>query len=251
MAMAGNIIASFKSTFTSPTDDAAKKIAAKLMDSLNFLFSYELFFATCWTMLVYMSMLIAAFLVSVIIGFIIYRVKLLAKVLEPFISIMRPIPAIAMIAVGSLILGGGSKYLPFFVAFLGALWPLTAAVVEGLKTLPKSYIESGITLGKTNSEINRQVILPASWPLLFNALNIGAPIALLLVITVEYLYPSDSWTGGIGSLLLQKHTSFQYPIVVTIVLWLSLLSIGVETILEMIERNICKWNEPDEVSSHE
>lgn len=194
------------------------------------------------TVFVFGATLFAAAVAGICLGLLVHYNRWAGKWLAPFIPIFKPIPAIAMIALGTLLFGSGAAAIPWFVAFFGAIWPFAASITEGLNKIPKEYEESALTLGKSKKEIVKEVIVPAVTPDVFGALRVTAPIALLLTVTAEYFYPS---VGGLGALLNEFHTQLKYSLVVTMVCWMSLLSIAAETLLNELERKMCKWKNYD------
>jgi ABC-type nitrate/sulfonate/bicarbonate transport system permease component len=200
--------------------------------------------ATGDTLAVFFLTEIAVVIVGFLLAWLLYASKTATAWLEPVIQIMRPIPSIATIAIGAMLLTSSSAFLGVLVAFIGSLWPFTIAVLDTFRRVPVALRESTLTLGKGKRRFYGQVLILASLPGLFSAVRLVAPITLLLTVTTQYFYQH---LGGLGALLLEKHYGLAYPKVISIIIMLSLIGIAIEWGLRHLEHWVCKWRvEPTE-----
>jgi ABC-type nitrate/sulfonate/bicarbonate transport system permease component len=232
----GGVIAT---TFRSALEDEAKsRVAGSLKEAAAFFVSSALWWATLDTIVVFALTGLATVIFGLFLAWTMYSSKWMARILEPAVQLMRPIPSIATIAIGTLILSTTSSFLAMLVAFLGSLWPFTYVALETFRRVPVALRESTLSLGKKESVFYRRVLFLASLRGLFSAVRLVAPITLLLTVTTQYFYPS---LGGLGAILFDKHSGLKYPEVVCIVMMLSLIGITIELLLEQIEKRVCKW----------
>jgi NitT/TauT family transport system permease protein len=220
--------------------DAAKGaiVGDRLREALNYSVSAELAKATAGTLWIFMLTCIATFISGLLLAWLMYSWRRASMFVEPIVQIMRPIPSIAMIAIGSLILSTTSSYLGILVAFLGSLWPFSIAALDAFRRVPKELRESTLTLGKSVHVFHRDVLLFAALPGLFDAMRLVAPITLLLTVTTQYFHQH---LGGLGAALYEKHQGLQYPKVICIIAVLSGIGIGIESFIQNAEHRICKW----------
>jgi NitT/TauT family transport system permease protein len=202
-----------------------------------FLVSWELWSAIGSTLYSFVITFAASILCGTLLALLIHFVWW-AWILETAIRFLRPIPAIAMIAIGVILLSTASPRLGMFVAFAGGLWPYTVAALDAFRRVPKSMEESAITLGKTRRQYIFEVLFPASLPSLFAAVRLVAPIVLLLTVTTEYIYQN---LGGLGALLADKQYGVAYPLVLSTVLVLGVLGWLAETLVEWVEVRTLSW----------
>jgi len=215
-----------------------ESVMSELKDFLVFAVSQDLRSATWKTIFAFVLSSGATVIVGVFLAWLIYSYRLAASVLEPLVQIMRPIPSIAMIAIGTLIVTATSSSLAFVVAFLGSLWPFTVAALDEFRRVPDTLRLSTITLGKPEGVFYREVLFRTALPGLFNVMRLVAPITLLLTVTTQYIYPG---LGGLGALLYERHNGLKYSHVICIIAVMSLLSILFEGGITWIERRICRW----------
>jgi NitT/TauT family transport system permease protein len=151
---------------------------------------------------------------------------------------LRPIPSVAMIAVGGLIMSVTSDRFGLLVAFIGSLWPYTVAALDAFRLVPRALEESAITLGKTRRQYILQVLFPAALPSLFAAVRLVMPIVLLLTVTTQYIFQG---LEGLGALLYSKQNGMQYPLVIATVAVLAFVGYGIETLVELAELKTVRW----------
>jgi len=116
-----------------------------------------------------------AFLLSVVIavplGLYMSTYRAVGAVLEPFIDFVRylPVPALVPLLVIWFGVGEASKIA---VLWMGTFFQLILLIADDTKRVPGEYIESGHTLGASNRQIMRHIIIPAALPNMVDNLRI-------------------------------------------------------------------------------
>lgn len=221
-----------------PEERIGELMPSKLSEALSFLVSAELLKSFPPTIRTLLLAFTSAGVIAFGLAWLMTFSPIVRKVLSPFISIMKPIPSIATIALGTLLLSPSSDYLSFSVAVIGSVWPLTASISDVLQAVPQSLYESIRTLGRSRIHYFVLVLPRVALPGIFDSLRLVAPITLLLVVTSEYFFPS---LGGLGALLYEKHSALEYTAVISIIMSMSVVSILFEAGLERLEYYICPW----------
>jgi ABC-type nitrate/sulfonate/bicarbonate transport system permease component len=75
---------------------------------------------------------------------------------------------------------------------LDAIFPVITATLIGMRGVEKELIWSARSVGAKDSELLRQVILPAALPMILTGLQVALPIALIVAVVCEMLM------GGYG-----------------------------------------------------
>ena len=121
------------------------------------------------------------------------RVKIVSIALEPFLNLLRPIPAIALVPVAIVWfgIGEGSKYFVISYTVFLAVWLNTHA---GASDVASTYIRAARSLGGTKTREFFEVIIPASAPMIFVGLRLGAALAFLSLVAAEL----SGASSGIG-----------------------------------------------------
>lgn len=130
---------------------------------------------------------------GVLLGLLTARVKIVSIALEPFLNLLRPIPAIALVPVAIVWfgIGEGSKYFVIAYTVFLAVWLNTHA---GASDVASTYIRAARSLGASRTREFFEVIIPASAPAIFVGLRLGAALAFLSLVAAEL----SGASAGIG-----------------------------------------------------
>ena len=141
-----------------------------------------------------------AFFLSVIIavplGLYMSTYRAVGAFFEPFIDFIRylPVPALVPLLVIWFGVGEASKIA---VLWMGTFFQLVLLIAEDNKRVPSEYIESGHTLGATNGQIMRHIIIPAALPNMVDNLRITMGWCWTYLIVAEIVAASS----GIGHVI--------------------------------------------------
>ena len=141
-----------------------------------------------------------AFFLSVIIavplGLLMSTYRGVGAILEPFIDFVRylPVPALVPLLVIWFGVGETSKIA---VLWMGTFFQLILLITEDTKRVPAEYIESGHTLGASNGEIMRHIIVPAALPNMVDNLRITLGWCWTYLIIAEIVAANS----GIGHMI--------------------------------------------------
>ncbi|MDB3929262.1 ABC transporter permease [Paracoccaceae bacterium] len=130
---------------------------------------------------------------GILLGLLTARVKIVSIALEPFLNLLRPIPAIALVPVAIVWfgIGEGSKYFVIAYTVFLAVWLNTHA---GASEVASTYIRAARSLGASRTREFFEVIIPASAPAIFVGLRLGAALAFLSLVAAEL----SGASAGIG-----------------------------------------------------
>jgi len=130
---------------------------------------------------------------GILIGLLTARVKIVSIALEPFLNLLRPIPAIALVPVAIVWfgIGEGSKYFVIAYTVFLAVWLNTHA---GASDVASTYIRAARSLGASRMREFFEVVIPASAPQIFVGLRLGAALAFLSLVAAEL----SGASAGIG-----------------------------------------------------
>jgi NitT/TauT family transport system permease protein len=158
---------------------------------------------------VYGGFLLAA-AIGIPLGLLIGKVPLLRALLDPTLSLLRPIPVTAWLPLSMVFFGLGPRSAVFLV-FLGAFYPILLNTIFGVRSVDGKLFEAAAMLGCDGSRAFRQVVLPASLPAIFNGLRLGHGFAWILIVVGEM-------TGvptGLGSVIMDGRTLSRPDLVIT------------------------------------
>ena len=130
---------------------------------------------------------------GVVAGVLTARTRTAEFMLNPFLTFLRPIPAIALVPLAIVWFGIGesSKYFVIGYTVFLAVWLNTH---HGVAHVGETYIRASRTLGASRMREFVEVIVPAVSPHIVGALRIGAALAFLSLVAAELTGAS----AGIG-----------------------------------------------------
>lgn len=185
---------------------------------------------------VYGGFLLAA-VIGIPLGMLLGRIKLLRQLLDPTISLLRPIPVTAWLPLSMIFFGLGPNAAVFLV-FLGAFYPILLNTTFGVRSIDPKLFEAASMLGCSGANMFRQIVLPASLPAIFNGLRIAHGFAWILIVVGEM-------TGvptGLGSVVMDGRTLSRTDLVITGMIVIGACGFVTDRIIVAISNRLLSWS---------
>ena len=185
---------------------------------------------------VYGGFFLAA-LIAVPLGMMIGRIKILRQLLDPTISLLRPIPVTAWLPLSMIFFGLGPN-AAIFLVFLGAFYPILLNTMFGVRSVDPRLFEAASMLGCSGTAMFRQIILPASLPAIFNGLRIAHGFAWILIVVGEM-------TGvptGLGSVVMDGRTLSRTDLVITGMIVIGACGFVTDRMIVIISNRLLSWS---------
>lgn len=112
----------------------------------------------------------------------------------PF-EILRPIPPLAWVP-ASIIFWPTTELSIAFVTFLGAFFTIVINVLGGARTIDKQYLRAAQSMGATQWDLFRKIILPGTLPSIFTGAAVGMGITWEVVLAAEMISGGGQQSGG-------------------------------------------------------
>ena len=168
--------------------------------------------------------------------------KVFAEIVTNFMSIMHPLPGIAVLPIAILWFGIGIKAIIFVIVF-SAVWPLINHFYSGFRSIPINQLEVGRNLGLTGWELGLKVMLPASFPHILSGLRTGWARAWQASVAAELVLVLPA-AGGLGG-AIQKAIYDETPGVFAGMVIIILIGIAMEyLIFASVENRTIKSGRP-------
>lgn len=125
---------------------------------------------------------ILSFLIATLLGFVIatllWSSRRLAKILDPYLTILNSLPKVAL---GPLIIiwVGASIHSIIFMALLISTFITIINIYNGFMETEENYIRLLESFGATRRQIFLKVIIPSNYSTLINALKINISMSLI------------------------------------------------------------------------
>ena len=174
----------------------------------------------------------SAAIIGIPVGLTLGWYPALNQVVNPVLQILRPISPIAWIPVAIILLGVGDHAATFLI-FLGALFPILIACVDGVSNVPSVFRLAGRNFGLNPLRMLVQVVFPAALPKILVGLRIALGIAWLVVVAAEMI----AVDSGLGYLVIDSRNSGKrYDLVVAAMLVIGLIGLLLDTGFRSLEK---------------
>ena len=144
--------------------------------------------------------------------------EFLYRVVDPFMVVANALPKIALVPIFYIWLGDEASIYAMAVAI--AVFITILMVYTGFRETDPNKIKLVRTLGATQWQILRQVVLPSNVPVMVAALKINVGLALVGVIVGEF----QAAKAGLGYLIIYGSQIFQMTLVMTAITMLAIIS---------------------------
>ena len=157
-------------------------------------------------------------LLGVGIAIMLWWWEFLYRVVDPFMVVANALPKIALVPIFYIWLGDVASIYAMAVAI--AVFITILMIYSGFRETDSNKIKLVRTLGATQWQILRQVVLPSNVPVMVAALKINVGLALVGVIVGEF----QAAKAGLGYLIIFGSQVFQMTLVMTAITMLAIIS---------------------------
>ncbi len=159
------------------------------------------------------------------------------RTLDPFLELLRAVPAIAIVPAAIVILGLGDAERIAVIAF-GLCFPILINTAEGVRLIPPEVRDTASMLHVGRVERIFRVYFPAALPSIMAGLRIAVSIGLILVIVSEFVGEGN----GLGHYLTVQQSTYAVPEMYAGILFLGLLGYGLNRLFLVVERRVLAWH---------
>lgn len=162
--------------------------------------------------------------------------KILFKLMEPLLVIIKSIPLMSIILIA--LIWFNSENVPVFASFLVSFPIIYTNISEGIKTVDNKIIEMAKSYKIKKTRMLTEIYLPAISPFIFSAAITSMGIGWKAVIAAEVLSNPLRAIGTdmqLSKLYLQTDRVIAWTVVAVLV------SFVFETILRFSQRKIIRW----------
>ena len=170
-------------------------------------------------------------IIGTLIAIILWWNKFIAKVMDPYLTILNSLPKVAL---GPIIIiwAGASINSIIIMALLISVIVTTITVYNGFSNTAINKINLLKSFKANKFQILKMVILPSNYPTIISSLKINVSMSLIGVIMGEFLVSKE----GIGYLIMYGSQVFNLNLVITGIIILAFVSYIMYMIVSYIEK---------------
>jgi NitT/TauT family transport system permease protein len=179
---------------------------------------------------------ILAALIGVPTGLMIGWNRLVARLIDPLIQGLRPIPITAWLPF-SIAVFGIRDMGAIFLIFLGSFYAIVVSTTQGAREIDRNLVRAARMMGARPAQLMRRVVFPAALPSIFTGLRLGLGIAWTAVIVSEMV----AVKSGLGYVLWDAYYVGRMDIVLADMASIGLLGFLTDRLLMMIAQRTLVW----------
>jgi len=178
-------------------------------------------------------------LVGVTMGMLMGRYRWAEDLLVPVVSVGNAIPGLAYAPLFVLWFGLGNLPAVLLVGF-SATFPVVVNAWTGVKAVKSIWIRAAETMGASDGQLFRKVVLPGALPYVLTGLRLGLARAWRVLIAVEML---TSVSLGLGWLIFGAREFLNTDVMLAGIAVIGLVGLGLEKLVfERIEKfTVVRW----------
>jgi len=154
------------------------------------------------------------------------------------ISLLRPVPPLAWVPIAILLFPGVEPAV-IFVTFMVALFATVMNTLVGVKSIPEDYYRAAASLGASNADILRDVIIPGAMPNIFTGLQIAMGAAWFSLVAGEMIAAQY----GLGFVIWEAYNLIQYPTIVIGMVTLGMVGYVCSAAVRIVGNRLMAWRE--------
>ena len=124
-----------------------------------------------------------------------------------------------------------------FLIFIGAFWPILVGTIYGVFAVDHRIINSARTLGLSDHQMVRRILLPGAMPSIFSGAMISLIMSFISITVAEMI----AATSGLGWYIEYNHQFANYDKVIAGMILIALVVIAVMFLFDRIQRHFLRW----------
>jgi taurine transport system permease protein len=157
-------------------------------------------------------------------------------IMDPFVSLLRPLPSITWIPLTMLWLGIGESQ-KVMIVFLGSWIYILLYTLESTKRVDPLLIRAARNLGANDVAVMTEVILPGALPGILAGLKVTLAISWSTIISAEMIAAQT----GLGALIWIAKDWGNLPLVLLAMVCISIVVLIADLLADRLERLLQPW----------
>jgi len=177
-------------------------------------------------------------LLAVPVGFVLGWYQSVRSFVDPVINFFRALPPIALIPLVIVYFGIGES-AKIAILFYASFFAGVIVMYEGIAQINPIFVRVSRTLGASDGEIFRKVIVPLTIPHMLTALRVALGVAWATLVASELIAAQQ----GLGALIQDASSFFQLDIIYVGIICIGLIALIMDLILRAAARRLVAWQE--------
>jgi len=175
---------------------------------------------------------------AVPVGFMLGWSRPVRTFVDPLINFFRALPPIALIPLVIVYFGIG-EVAKVVMLFYAAFFAGVIVMYEGIAQINPLFIRVARTLGATDGEIFRRVVIPLAVPHVLTALRVALGVAWATLVASELIAAQQ----GIGAVIQNASSYFQIDIIYMGIICIGTVALAMDRCLRAAAARLVEWQE--------
>ena len=172
------------------------------------------------------------------VGFVLGWYPRLRSFADPVINFFRALPPIALIPLVIVYFGIG-ELAKVVILFYASFFAGVIVMYEGIAQISPIYVRVARTLGATDGEIFRRVIVPLTLPHLLTAVRVALGVAWATLVASELIAAQQ----GLGAMIQNASSFFQLDIIYVGIVCIGFIALLMDLGLRALSRRLVAWQD--------
>lgn len=186
---------------------------------------------------------LAAMIVGIPLGLFMAVNRTFNSLAFPSFEILRPIPPLAWVP-ASIIFWPTQEMSIAFVTFLGAFFTIVINVLGGAKSIDVRFFQSAQSMGSSQWDVFRRVVLPATLPSIVVGSAVGMGITWEVVVAAEMISGGGGGGGsggGLGFFIWNSYVGGSYQQIIVGMISIGIAGFACSELLRMLGGYLTPW----------
>jgi NitT/TauT family transport system permease protein len=175
---------------------------------------------------------------AVPVGFVLGWYRQVRSFIDPLINFFRALPPIALIPLVIVYFGIGEP-AKVVILFYASFFAGVIVMYEGIAQISPIFVRVARTLGASDGEIFRKVIVPMAVPHVLTALRVALGVAWATLVASELIAAQQ----GLGAVIQDAAAFFQLDIIYVGIICIGFIALAMDLALRAVTRRLVSWQE--------
>ncbi len=182
--------------------------------------------------------LITGMVLAVPIGFVLGWYRPVRTAVDPLVNFFRALPPISLIPLVIVYFGIG-EVAKIVMLFYAAFFTGVIVMYEGIVQINPLFVRVARTLGASDGEIFRRVIVPLTVPHVLTAVRVALGVTWATLVASELIAAQR----GLGAVIQNAANYFQLDIIYAGIISIGLIALVMDRCLRALAARLVQWQE--------
>lgn len=178
-----------------------------------------------------------AIMIGVMSGVVIGSVGIVNRAVLPFVDFLRALPQTALIPLGIVLVGIGTKMQIGMISF-GALWPVLLGTIDGVAGVDSLVKDVAAMYHIRKWQRFQSITIRSASPQIIAGIRVAVALGLIMMVVSEMV----ASTNGLGYFILNAQQTFNIKQMWAGILLLGILGYVLNMIIVKWEKHVLKWH---------